>query len=76
MAKGEAILREAEDRPLLVRVLCTRGLVDLAHGEQTAAAAALAEVEALAAAMHTGAASDIGRRLTRLRNACLSAAQR
>ena len=73
LAEGEAILREVDDRTLLVRVLCSRGLFDLARGEPAGAAAALAEAEALAAAMQIGAASEIGRRLMRLRNACASA---
>ena len=76
LAEGEAILREVEDRPMLVRVLCIRGFVDLASGERAAAAAALAEAQALAATMQMGPASDIGRRLGRLRDACTRVASR
>jgi predicted ATPase/class 3 adenylate cyclase/Tfp pilus assembly protein PilF len=69
LGQGEALLRELEDRPMLARLLCTRGLVDLAASDAQAARAALAEGEDAAAAMGSGADSDLGRRIDKLRRA-------
>jgi len=69
LTEAEAILRELDDRPLLAELLCTRGLVELARADRLAARAALAEAEQIAAAMNTGVASALGRRIERLRQA-------
>jgi predicted ATPase/class 3 adenylate cyclase/Tfp pilus assembly protein PilF len=67
LAQAESMLREQSDRPTLARVLCVRGLVDLANADAAAAGAALAEAEAAAAAMSVGPDSEIGRLLAKLR---------
>ena len=58
-----------DDRPLLAELLCTRGLVDLARADRTAARAALAEAEQIAAKMNASAESNLGRRIGRVRHA-------
>jgi tetratricopeptide (TPR) repeat protein len=63
--EAEATLRELDDRPLLAELLCIRGLVELARAERTAAHAALAEAEAIAAATHADAGSGLRRRIER-----------
>jgi predicted ATPase/class 3 adenylate cyclase len=66
LAEAEAIAREAGDRPDLARVLCVRGLVDLARSDVSSARAAAGEAEALAAEVKAGAGSDIASSLAEL----------
>ena len=69
LAEAETLLREIDDRPLLADLLCTRGLVDLKLGDRAAAQAALSEARQVAADMHVGEASTLGRAIERLRTA-------
>lgn len=69
LAKAEATLRKLDDRPLLADLMCTRALIDLARSDGTAARAALAEAERIATELNAGAASGLGRRIQRVRQA-------
>lgn len=69
LSEGEGLLRELGDGPMLARLLCTRGLVNIALSDLGPASAALAEAETVAAAMSIGPNSDLGRKIERLRQA-------
>jgi len=69
LAQGEKLLRQHSDKPMLARLLCVRGLVDMAAGRPDAARAALADVEAIVTAMDVGPGSELGRKLANLRRA-------
>ena len=73
LREGERLLRELDDRPLLARLLCIRGLVDAAASDSSAARAALAEAEAAAAALGVGPDSELRRRIAGLREALAAA---
>ena len=69
LSEGERLLRELGDRPMLAKLLCTRGLVDAAASDHGGARAALAEAEAEAAEMGVGSNSELSRKIARLRDA-------
>ena len=69
LSEGEALLRELGDGPMLARLLCTRGLVNVASSDLGAARNALAEAETVAAAMSIVPNSDLRRKIERLRQA-------
>lgn len=69
LADAEMLLREMDDRPLLADLLCTRGLVDLARADRTAAQMALSEAEQVGNAINAGPTSNLNRRIERLRTA-------
>ena len=69
LSEGEGLLRELGDGPMLARLLCTRGLVNVASSELGAASDALAEAETVAAAMSIVPNSDLRRKIERLRQA-------
>ena len=66
---GEAFLRNHADQIELLKLLCTRGQVELARGRRDAALAALAEAEAGAAAMGASPTSVLAREIEALRRA-------
>ena len=68
-ARGELLLREVGERLELGKLLCRRGDLERTGGDLAAARSCLAEVEALAAAIHAGPDSELGRELAKLRQA-------
>ncbi|MEO5881193.1 MAG: tetratricopeptide repeat protein [Caldimonas sp.] len=68
-AEGEALLRQVGDRLELAKLLCGRGLLDLATGDRDSAKAALDEAEAVAAAIAAGPESGLAREVAALRAA-------
>jgi predicted ATPase/class 3 adenylate cyclase len=69
LARGEAFLRNHVDQIELLKLLCTRGQVELARGRRDVALAALAEAEVGAAAMGASPTSILAREIEALRRA-------
>jgi len=69
LAQGEKLLRKLADKPMLARLLCARGLVDIGAGRRDAARVALADAQAIVTAMDVGPDSELGRKLAKLRRA-------
>jgi hypothetical protein len=69
IARGETLLRDLNERPTLVRLLCTKGLLQAATVHAADARSTLGEAQALAQAMAVTADSGAGRRIAALQRA-------
>jgi len=69
IARGETLLRDLNQKPILVRLLCTKGLLQAATARTADARSTLGEAQALAQAMAVTVDSGIGRRIGALQRA-------
>lgn len=69
LREGEVLLREVGNPLALAKLLCTRGRVEATVGDLDDARSALAEAETVAAAIGAERDSELGREITRLREA-------
>jgi tetratricopeptide (TPR) repeat protein len=67
LVAGESVLRQVGDKFYLAFVLCGRAEWERLSGDAAAALATCAEAESIAAAIHAGPGSELGRKLAALR---------